>query len=62
MTTKDEIIEQAARIIDLNAFTRFQTQEGMIKRQQIARRKAAEILAMLCAAPSGATETHEDTE
>ncbi|WP_439372901.1 hypothetical protein [Bradyrhizobium sp. DASA03120] len=50
MTSKDEIIEQAARIIDVNAFTRFRTQEGMIKRQAIARRKAAEILSMLCAA------------
>ncbi len=56
MTSKDEIIEQAARIIDVNAFTRFQTHQGMIKRRTIARRKAAEILAMLCKA---ATETCE---
>jgi hypothetical protein len=56
MTRKEEIIEQAARIIDLNAFTRFVTHEGMIKRQKIARRKAAEILAMLC---KTATETRE---
>lgn len=46
--TRDEIIERAARIIDLNAFTRYVTHEGMIKRQKIARRKAAEILSMLC--------------
>ncbi|MCP3471442.1 hypothetical protein NLM33_18875 [Bradyrhizobium sp. CCGUVB1N3] len=57
MTTKDEIIEQAARIIDTNAFTRYVTHEGMIKRQKIARRKAAEILSMLCdAAREGTNE------
>ncbi|WP_063685500.1 hypothetical protein [Bradyrhizobium stylosanthis] len=56
MTSKDEIIELAARIIDVNAFTRYQTQEGMIKRQQIARRKATEILAMLCPAATDKQE------
>lgn len=56
MTSKDQLIEQAARIIDLNAFTRFQTHESMIKRQTIARRKAADILAMLCKVASETSE------
>jgi hypothetical protein len=42
--TSDDCIERVARIIDVNAFTRFVTHDTMIKRQQIARRKAAEIL------------------
>ncbi|UEM11984.1 hypothetical protein J4G43_047345 [Bradyrhizobium barranii subsp. barranii] len=56
MTSKDQIIEQAARIIDVNAFTRFQTHQNMIKRQKIARRKAADILAMLCKAATKSCE------
>jgi hypothetical protein len=37
-------IERVARIIDLHAFTRCATDPSMIKRQQIARRKASDIL------------------
>jgi hypothetical protein len=36
--------ERVARIIDLHAFTRYATDPSMIKRQQIARRKASDIL------------------